>query len=60
MGSGKLPEDIPPVDNDSVLEKQIRAAAMAEKDPAIKAKLWNEYRKYKGLSLVKAGVSPNP
>ena len=60
LGSGKLPEDIPPVDNDSVLEKQIRAAAMAEKDPAIKAKLWNEYRKYKGLPLVKTGVSPNP
>jgi len=60
LGSGKLPEDIPPVDNDSVLEKQIRAAAMAEKDPAIKAKLWNEYRKYKGLPLVKTGESSNP
>ena len=54
LGGGKLPEDITPVDNDSVLEKQIRIAAMAEKDPAIKAKLWNEYRKYKGLPLVKA------
>jgi len=60
LGSGKLPEDIPPVDNDSVLERQIRAAAMAEKDPEIKAKLWNEYRKYKGLPLVKAGESTNP
>lgn len=55
IGSGKLPDDIPPVDNDSVLEKQIRIAATAEKDPAIKAKLWNEYRKYKGLPLVKTG-----
>tara|TARA_Y100000294_G_scaffold58462_1_gene55228 strand:+ start:581 stop:1306 length:726 start_codon:yes stop_codon:yes gene_type:complete len=60
LGNGKLPEDIPPVDNDSVLEKQIRAAAMAEKDPVIKAKLWNEYRKYKGLPLVKASESSNP
>jgi len=60
LGSGKLPEDIPPVDNDSILEKQIRTAAMAEKDPTIKAKLWNEYRKYKGLPLVKVGEPPNP
>jgi hypothetical protein len=47
--TGKLPEDIPPADNDSVLEAQIRQAAINEKDPVIKAKLWNEYRKYKGL-----------
>ncbi len=58
--TGKLPEDIPPVDNDSVLETQIRIAAMAEKDPVIKAKLWNEYRKYKGLPLVKAGEQSKP
>jgi len=51
-GSGKIPEDIPPVDNDSVLEEQIRQAAMNETDPVIKAKLWNEYRKYKGLPVV--------
>ena len=53
-GGGKAPEDIPPADNDSVLEAQIRAAAMAEKDPQTKARLWNEYRKYKGLPQVKA------
>jgi len=50
-GSGKIPDDIPKVDNDSILEAQIRQAAMDETDPAIKAKLWNEYRKYKGLSV---------
>jgi len=50
-GSGKIPDDIPKVDNDSVLEAQIRQAAMTETDPAIKAKLWNEYRKYKGLPV---------
>lgn len=60
LGNGKLPEDIPSVDNDSVLEKQIRAAAMAEKDPEIKAKLWNEYRKYKGLPLAKAEKQKKP
>jgi len=50
-GSGKIPDDIPKVDNDSVLEAQIRQAAMSETDPAIKVKLWNEYRKYKGLPV---------
>jgi hypothetical protein len=49
-GSGKPPEDIPSADNDSVLEAQIRQAAMNETDPETKKKLWNEYRKYKGLS----------
>ena len=44
-----IPEDIPQDDNDSVLEEQIRLAAMNEKDPEKKKRLWNEYRKYKGL-----------
>ena len=44
-----IPEDIPLDDNDSVLEEQIRLAAMNEKDPEKKKRLWNEYRKYKGV-----------
>ena len=48
--NGKIPEDIPPADNDSVVEAQLRQAAIAEKDPQKKKKLWNEYRRYKGLS----------
>ena len=48
-GSGRTPDDIPAPDNDSVLEAQIRRAAMEETDPRIRAELWNEYRKYKGL-----------
>ena len=44
-----VPEDITHDDNDSVLEEQIRLAAMNEKDPEKKKRLWNEYRKYKGL-----------
>ena len=48
-GSGQVPDDIPAPDNDSVLEAQIRRAAMEETDPHIRAELWNEYRKYKGL-----------
>lgn len=50
--NGKLPDDIPSADNDSVLEAQIRKAATNEKDPEIQKKLWNEYRKYKGLPQV--------
>ncbi len=50
--NGKLPDDIPPADNDSVLEAQIRKAATNEKDPETQKKLWNEYRKYKGLPQV--------
>jgi hypothetical protein len=49
VGSGKIPEDIPPSDNDSILEAQIRQAAMNEADPGTREKLWREYRKYKGL-----------
>mgnify|MGYP004255246335 FL=1 len=47
--SGKPPEDIPPADNDDAVAAQIRLAAEIEKDPVKKDKLWNEYRKYKGL-----------
>ena len=49
--NGALPDDIPPADNDSVFEAQIRAAAENETDPEVKKKLWNEYRKYKGLPI---------
>lgn len=49
--NGKVPDDIPPADNDGVLEAQIRKAAMAETDPKIKKQLWDEYRKYKGLPV---------
>ena len=47
--NSKIPKDIPQDDNDSVLEKQIKLAAMNEQDPEKKKRLWNEYRKYKGI-----------
>jgi len=47
--NGRAPIDIPPADNDSVLAAQIRQAAETETDPERRAKLWNEYRKIKGL-----------
>jgi len=53
LANGRAPADIPPGDNDSILEAQIRAAAMAEADPVRKKLLWNEYRRYKGLKPIK-------
>lgn len=47
--NGGKPEDIPSADNDDVIAAQIRLAAEIEQDPVKKEKLWNEYRKYKGL-----------
>ena len=48
--NGKTPDDIPSADNDSALAAQIRRAAENETDPTKKEQLWNEYRKYKGLT----------
>ncbi len=57
-GSGTPPSDIPPADNDDVVAAQIRQAAEAEQDPGKKAKLWNEYRRYKGLPEKSAEGTP--
>ncbi len=35
------------VDDDDIVARQLREAAEKEKDPEIKEKLWEEYRKYK-------------
>lgn len=50
--NGAVPEDIPAANNDDAVAAQIRLAAERETDPEIKKKLWNEYRKYKGLETV--------
>lgn len=52
VDNGKLPDDIPPANNDTALEAQIRQAALQEPDPKVRAALWEEYRKYKGLPSV--------
>lgn len=44
------PEDIPSGDGDDVVARQLREAAMREPDAAVREKLWDEYRKYKGIS----------
>lgn len=45
--SDSIPPDIPDGSDDDVVARQIREAAMAEKDPELREKLWEEYRKYK-------------
>lgn len=49
IGPGRAPIDIPPADTDGALAAQIRRAAEAETDPTRRDRLWNEYRKIKGL-----------
>lgn len=49
--NGARPKDIPVTDNDDVIAAQIRLAAEIEKNPEKKQKLWNEYRKYKGIAV---------
>jgi hypothetical protein len=51
-GKGKnmiIPEDIPSGESDDIIARQIREAAISEKNPKLKEKLWEEYRKYKGV-----------
>lgn len=51
-GQGKTyppPADIPPGTGDDVVARQLREAAMREPDPEVRKKLWDEYRKYKGI-----------
>ena len=44
-----IPEDIPSGESDDIIARQIREAAINEKNPKLKEKLWEEYRKYKGV-----------
>ena len=47
----KPPQDIPDGSNDDVVARQLREAAMREPDPEVRERLWNEYRKYKGIEI---------
>lgn len=48
------PKDIPEGDDDDVVARQLREAAMREPDPEVRDKLWNEYRRYKGIDIPEA------
>ncbi|MBE7638673.1 hypothetical protein GUA87_17590 [Sneathiella sp. P13V-1] len=49
LPNGKIPDDIPPANNDDILQKKVREAAMNEPDPEKRERLWEEYRKLKGI-----------
>ena len=42
-----VPADVGDGKNDDVVARQLREAAMKEKDPGVREKLWQEYRDYK-------------
>ncbi len=42
-----IPKDVDDARDDDVIARQLREAAMAETDPAIREKLWADYQKYK-------------
>ena len=44
---GGVPADIEGGSDDDIVARQIREAALKEKDPVLREKLWDEYRKYK-------------
>jgi len=50
--SSRTPEDIHTVIDDDIIARQLREAALVEEDPVLREKLWNEYRKYKGVPVV--------
>jgi hypothetical protein len=45
--SPPVPPDVGDGRDDDVVARQLREAAMKEKDPAIREKLWEEYREYR-------------
>ena len=51
------PVDIPSGEDDDVVARQLREAAQKERDPVLREKLWDEYRKYK---KEQASVNPSP
>jgi hypothetical protein len=45
----RTPDDIPILVDDDIIARQLREAALAEEDPALRDRLWEEYRKYSGI-----------
>ncbi len=44
----RTPEDVPIMVDDDIIARQLREAALSEEDPALRDRLWEEYRKYSG------------
>lgn len=47
VASVTVPDDLPDPQGDDIVARQLREAATAESDPALREKLWEEYRKYR-------------
>jgi hypothetical protein len=45
----RTPDDIPDLVSEDIVAKQLREAALAEDDPVLRERLWEEYRKYNNL-----------
>jgi hypothetical protein len=45
----RTPEDIPDLVSEDIVAKQLREAAIAESDPDLRERLWEEYRSYNDL-----------
>jgi len=45
----RTPEDIPVLVSEDIVAKQLREAALAEDDPELRERLWDEYRRYNKL-----------
>ena len=45
----RTPDDVLVMADDDIIARQLREAALTEEDPALRERLWEEYRKYKGL-----------
>ena len=43
-----IPDDIDDGQGDDIVLRQIRDAAIKERDPILREKLWDEYRRIKG------------
>jgi hypothetical protein len=46
-GPDRVPPDVGSGDDDDIVARQLREAAMNEDDPELRERLWQEYRDYK-------------
>ena len=46
----RTPDDIPDLVSEDIVARQLREAALAEEDPELRERLWEEYRSYNDLN----------
>lgn len=56
----RIPPDIPDGEDDDIVARQLREAAVEEDDPRLRERLWDEYRRYKGLPVQADEKEPAP